>query len=141
MFSAFVGIAYWERPTLLVTADYTPAELAAQNAKYQDYIASFQNGEGGKWQEAPKKAGVQNPGNAAPGSQPRMNDAAKGRLDKYIDDCSLAGLKTVRIVHGKGTGALRSAVTGKLSVDPRVKEFRQGDPAEGGDGVTIAKLV
>ena len=66
---------------------------------------------------------------------------AESELDKYIDDCSLAGLKTVRIVHGKGTGALRAAVTGKLSVDPRIKEFRQGDPAEGGDGVTIAKLV
>ena len=66
---------------------------------------------------------------------------AESVLDKYIDDCHLAGLKTVRIVHGKGTGALRSAVEGKLSVDPRVKEFRLGDPAEGGDGVTIAKLV
>lgn len=66
---------------------------------------------------------------------------AESELDKYIDDCHLAGLKTVRIVHGKGTGALRSAVEGKLSVDPRVKEFRLGDPAEGGDGVTIAKLV
>lgn len=97
MFSAFVGIAYWERPTLLVTADYTPAELAAQNAKYQDYIASFQNGEGGKWQEAPKKAGVQNPGNAAPGSQPRMSDAAKGRLDKYVDECTkvIARMKSI----------------------------------------------
>ena len=97
MFSAFVGIAYWERPTLLVTADYTPAELAAQNAKYQDYIASFQNGEGGKWQEAPKKAGVQNPGATAPGSQPRMSDAAKGRLDKYVDECTkvIARMKSI----------------------------------------------
>ena len=97
MLVGFIGIAYWERPTLLVTADYTPAELAAQNAKYQDYIASFQNGEGGKWQEAPKKAGVQNPGNAAPGSQPRMNDAAKGRLDKYIDESSkvIARMKSI----------------------------------------------
>ena len=66
---------------------------------------------------------------------------AESELDKYIDDCHLAGLKTVRIVHGKGTGALRSAVEGKLAADPRVKEFRLGDPAEGGDGVTIAKLV
>lgn len=97
MFSAFVGIAYWERPTLLVTADYTPAELAAQNAKYQDYIASFQNGEGGKWQEAPKKAGVQNPGATAPGSQSRMSDAAKGRLDKYVDECTkvIARMKSI----------------------------------------------
>ncbi len=66
---------------------------------------------------------------------------AESELDKYIDDCHLAGLTTVRIVHGKGTGALRAAVEGKLSADPRVKEFRLGDPAEGGDGVTIAKLI
>ncbi len=66
---------------------------------------------------------------------------AESALDKYIDDCQLAGLKTVRIVHGKGTGALRSAVDTKLRTDPRVKDFRLGDPAEGGDGVTIAQLV
>ncbi len=89
MLSAFVGIAYWERPTLLVTADYTPAELAAQNAKYQDYIASFQNGEGGKWQEAPKgRSAAPNAGTATPGAQPRLSDAARSRLDKYVDECT-----------------------------------------------------
>lgn len=66
---------------------------------------------------------------------------AESELDKYIDDCQLAGLKIVRIVHGKGTGALRSAVDTKLRIDPRVKDFRLGDPAEGGDGVTIATLI
>ncbi|MBR1797465.1 MAG: endonuclease MutS2 [Clostridiales bacterium] len=65
---------------------------------------------------------------------------AESELDKYIDDCQLAGLKTVRIVHGKGTGALRSAVDARLSMDPRVRDFRLGDPSEGGDGVTIAML-
>ena len=75
MLSAFVGIAYWERPTLLVTADYTPAELAAQNAKYQDYIASFQNGEGGKWQEAPKgRSAAPNAGTVTPGAQPSESE-------------------------------------------------------------------
>lgn len=89
MLAAFVGIAYWERPTLLVTSEYTPAELAAQNAKYQDYIASFQNGEGGKWQEAPKaKAAQSNAGTASPGAQPRLSDAARNRLDKYIEECT-----------------------------------------------------
>lgn len=65
---------------------------------------------------------------------------AESELDKYIDDCHLAGLKTVRIVHGKGTGALRSAVDSKLRADSRIRDFRLGDPAEGGDGVTIATL-
>jgi len=52
MLTAFIGIAYWERPTLLVVAD--TQSYADANARYQDYISSFQNGEGGKWQQAPK---------------------------------------------------------------------------------------
>ena len=48
MLSAFMGIAYWDRPTFIPTSDYTAEEIAAMNNKYQDYIASFQNGEGGQ---------------------------------------------------------------------------------------------
>lgn len=48
MLSAFMGIAYWDRPTFIPTSDYTAEEIAAMNMKYQDYIASFQNGEGGQ---------------------------------------------------------------------------------------------
>jgi len=65
---------------------------------------------------------------------------AQTALDKYIDDCALAGIKTIRIVHGKGTGALRSAVSEELTINPRIEEFRLGGQGEGGDGVTIAKL-
>ena len=90
MFAAFVGIAYWERPTLLVTSDYTPAEIAAQNAKYQDYIASFQNGgDGGKWQEAPKAAAtVKGAPNARVQQKNPMSEASLSRLEKYIDECA-----------------------------------------------------
>lgn len=48
MLSAFMGIAYWDRPTFIPTSDYTAEEITAMNMKYQDYIASFQNGEGGQ---------------------------------------------------------------------------------------------
>ncbi|HHU07790.1 MAG TPA: endonuclease MutS2 [Clostridiaceae bacterium] len=61
-------------------------------------------------------------------------------LDNYLDDATLAGLNTVRIVHGKGTGALRSAVGDFLAHDKRVSGFRLGGQGEGGDGVTIAEL-
>ncbi len=61
-------------------------------------------------------------------------------LDNFLDDAVLAGLTTVRIVHGKGTGALRSAVGEYLSRDQRVESFRLGVQGEGGDGVTIAEL-
>lgn len=61
-------------------------------------------------------------------------------LDKYLDDAVLAGIATVRIVHGKGTGALRAAVSQYLKRDPRVKTFRLGTFGEGDSGVTIAEL-
>lgn len=89
MMAAFIGIAYWERPTLLVTADYTPEEIAAQNAKYQDYIQSFQNGEGGKWKTAPKQSASKGAATAtADRPSSNMSATAKGRLDKYVDESS-----------------------------------------------------
>ncbi|MDD2533427.1 MAG: endonuclease MutS2 [Eubacteriales bacterium] len=61
-------------------------------------------------------------------------------LDKYLDDAALTGIASVRIVHGKGTGALRAAVGQSLKRDPRVKAFRIGAYGEGDSGVTIADL-
>lgn len=67
-------------------------------------------------------------------------DEAITALDQYLDDCVLSNIETVRIVHGKGTGALRSAVSQHLRQDKRVKSFRLGAYGEGDDGVTIATL-
>ncbi len=63
------------------------------------------------------------------------------RLDKYLDDAFLGGMPFVRIVHGKGTGALRQAVRQQLRDHPLVKSHRSGEQGEGGSGVTIAYLV
>ncbi len=63
------------------------------------------------------------------------------RLDKYLDDAYLAGLPWVRIIHGKGTGALRRAVREALAQHPLVADMRSGEYNEGGDGVTVARLV
>ncbi|HHY39203.1 MAG TPA: endonuclease MutS2 [Clostridia bacterium] len=62
------------------------------------------------------------------------------RLDKYLDDALLCGLDQVRIIHGKGTGALRKAVREFLQNHHQVASLRWGDPNEGGDGVTVVKL-
>jgi DNA mismatch repair protein MutS2 len=62
-------------------------------------------------------------------------------LDRYLDTAYLAGLPFVRLIHGKGTGALRQAVRDELRGHPLVGEFRPGDSAEGGEGVTVARLV
>ncbi len=67
-------------------------------------------------------------------------DEAIGEIDQFLDDAVLAGLSPVRIVHGKGTGALRKATHDYLSRDKRVSIFRAGGDGEGGDGVTVAEL-
>lgn len=64
-------------------------------------------------------------------------DEALAALDKYLDDAYLAHLESVRVVHGKGTGALRSAVQQHLRRVKYVKSFRQGEYGEGDAGVTI----
>ena len=61
-------------------------------------------------------------------------------LDKYIDDAKRAGVKTLRIIHGKGTGALRKAVTDFLRRDARVASVRVGSVGEGDTGVSITEL-
>lgn len=67
-------------------------------------------------------------------------DEALSQLDKYLDDAYLAHLGSVRIVHGKGTGALRSAVHQYLKRASYVKTYRLGEHGEGDAGVTIAEF-
>lgn len=64
-------------------------------------------------------------------------DEAVSRLDKYLDDAYLSGIPQVRVVHGKGTGALRNGVTSYLYGVPYIKSFRLGEIGEGDTGVTI----
>lgn len=64
-------------------------------------------------------------------------DEAVAVLDKYLDDAYIAKISQVRIVHGKGTGALRAGVTSYLRGVPYIKDFRLGQIGEGAEGVTI----
>jgi DNA mismatch repair protein MutS2 len=67
-------------------------------------------------------------------------EAALERLHAYLDDALLAGLDSVVIVHGIGTGALRRAVRETLAEHPRVRGVRGGRRDEGGEGATVAEL-
>lgn len=67
-------------------------------------------------------------------------DEATFVIDKYIDDCAIAKLSPVRIVHGKGTGKLREGIHKYLKTNPHVKSFRLGTFGEGEMGVTVVEL-
>ncbi|UCB51574.1 MAG: Smr/MutS family protein [Candidatus Zixiibacteriota bacterium] len=69
-----------------------------------------------------------------------MAEEAFDVVDKYLDDAFLAGLTSVRVIHGKGTGALRKKIGEFLGHHHRVENTRLGEWNEGGAGVTIVKL-
>ena len=67
-------------------------------------------------------------------------EEAVGEVDKYLDDAKIAGLNSVALIHGKGTGALRAGLNGFLRAHHFVKSIRVGDSREGGHGVTIVEI-
>jgi DNA mismatch repair protein MutS2 len=68
------------------------------------------------------------------------NDEAQYILEKYIDDAVLAGLDSVIVIHGKGTGALKKGVRAFLKEHPRVKNVSIAEQNQGGDGASVVKL-
>jgi DNA mismatch repair protein MutS2 len=93
---------------------------------------------------ARRESRVTLPDRAAPSSElhliGRTTDEARDMVEQYLDDAFVAGLGHVRLVHGKGTGALRKAVRELLAAHPLVDSFRDGEPSEGGTGATVAAL-
>lgn len=67
-------------------------------------------------------------------------DEALADLDVFLDKASMVGLTPIEIIHGHGTGQLRSAIRNYLSDSPYVAKFRQGEDSEGGNGVTIVDI-
>jgi DNA mismatch repair protein MutS2 len=70
----------------------------------------------------------------------RMVEEGLIELERYLDSAALAGLPWVRIIHGKGSGKLRSAVREALRKHPQVASVEPGGEMEGGEGVTVARL-
>ena len=98
--------------------------------------ASFRKQTGGSKLKMSKSASVHTEINLLG----KTTDEALVELDKYLDDAYLAHLPSVRIVHGKGTGALRKAVHQYLRRQKHVASFRLGEFGEGDSGVTIAEF-
>ena len=69
-----------------------------------------------------------------------IGDDAWFVVDKYLDDAVLAGVPSVRIIHGKGTGALRAALWKYFKTDKRIKSYRHGEYGEGDAGVTVVEF-
>jgi DNA mismatch repair protein MutS2 len=67
-------------------------------------------------------------------------DEAWSKVDKYLDETILAGFSKVRLIHGKGTGALKTALWRFLKGDRRLSSFRLGQYGEGDGGVTVVEL-
>ena len=67
-------------------------------------------------------------------------DEAWLAVDKYIDEAMMFGIRTVRLIHGKGTGALKAALWKFLKGDRRIESFRIGQFGEGDGGVTVLEL-
>src|SRR5690606_28293460 len=70
----------------------------------------------------------------------RRADEAEQALDRFVDQSLLAGRGSIFVIHGHGTGALRTAVRAYFAASPAVAEWRPGEQGEGGDGVTVAWL-
>ncbi|MPZ14740.1 MAG: endonuclease MutS2 [Chloroflexi bacterium] len=68
-------------------------------------------------------------------------EEARLRLDQYLNDAFMEGLQVIRVVHGKGTGAVRQAVRDLLADHPLVRTHEGADPREGGDGATVVRLA
>jgi DNA mismatch repair protein MutS2 len=70
----------------------------------------------------------------------KTGDEAWSMVDKYFDDAAIAGFHSVRLIHGKGTGALKNALWNYLRTDRRVASYRIGQFGEGDGGVTVVEL-
>ena len=98
--------------------------------------------------DAEAGAGSTRPGWTGPEADPATEvdlrgqraDEAELSLSRALDAASVTDLRELRVIHGKGTGALRERVAAVLGRDARVERFRAGSPGEGGFGVTVARI-
>lgn len=112
MLSAFMGIAYWDRPTFIPTSDYTAEEIAAMNMKYQDYIASFQDGEGGQILPGSDHMARHRIRTGGQAGKSNSDDKDLSRLDSYLVDAETVIKRMQDIINAMDAfGTLPSSIS------------------------------
>ena len=121
-------------------------QIQVGNAKINFDLSKIENSKNKSLNTNNTKISKKHTINKASSISPEINvigynvEEATFTIDKYLDDCILANIPSVRIVHGKGTGTLRNGIHQFLKKNPHVKSFRIGMYGEGEMGVTIVKL-
>jgi DNA mismatch repair protein MutS2 len=118
-------------------------DLARKSEEQETDSEKKETGKPGKLEDPPstrRPAFVSSPGLELDLRGQKAEDALV-MLESYLDKAYLSGMPFVRIIHGKGTGKLRQEVRAALKGHPQVTSFEEGHPNEGGDGVTVAKMV
>ena len=125
---------------LTVQAGIIKTRTNVKNLKLIEKGASFTDKKGKRMGATDYKAHVSRDCKDEIDLRGMMGDEGWMALDKYLDDVLLTGYHTVRIIHGKGTGALKKAIWERLKKDERIASFRIGQYGEGDGGVTVVEM-
>ena len=123
-----------------VQAGIIKTKTNIKNLKLIENVPSFTDKSGKKSRAGDYKATVSRNCKDEIDLRGMMGDEAWLKVDKYFDEAMLTGFNTVRLIHGKGTGALKKALWEHLRRDSRIKSFRIGQYGEGDGGVTVVEL-
>jgi DNA mismatch repair protein MutS2 len=143
------GDTVWVRPLNskgeVLKVEDGDAEVQVGRARTHVSVSALELREAEKPEPVPEGVQVSTAAPTSPGRSIDLRGATVNesldRLDRYLDQAMRAGLPEARIIHGKGTGTLRRAVRDFLSDHPLIKDYESGDYREGGEGVTVAKIV
>lgn len=143
------GDTVWVRPLNtkgeVLQVDDGEAEVQVGRARTQVSLKALELRESQEPELVAETARVTTERTASPGREidlrGRTVEESLRELDRYLDQAMRAGLPEVRIIHGKGTGALRRGVRDFLADHPLVRHYQEADYREGGDGVTVVSTV
>lgn len=143
------GDTVWVRPLnakgSVLSIDDGQAEVQMGRMRTQVGLSALERREAEEAEPVPVGVQTTTSSVSSPGSSIDLRgctvDETLKRLDRYLDQAMRAGVPQARIIHGKGTGALRRAVRDFLSSHPLVNNYESADYREGGEGVTVAEIA